>query len=89
MEFNFKEYVFHKRRQGCSDKQIATSLGMSLKHFLSKIEEIENKNPIIKTFNEQMAETFVKPNKKKEKEPEPEIVELVATEEVKEPVEES
>ena len=64
MEFNFKEYVFHKRRQGCSDKQIATSLGMSLKHFLAKVEEIEN--PIIKTFNDQIANTILKQKKKKE-----------------------
>ena len=85
MEFDFVKYVFNKRRQGCSDKQIATSLGMSLKHFLSKLDEEEKpkSNPIIETFEKQMAETFIKP--KKEKETEPEIM----TEEVKEPVEES
>ena len=29
----FNNYVYEKRRAGLSDKQIAMSLGMSLKHF--------------------------------------------------------
>ncbi len=33
----FMEYVNEQRRIGKSNKQIATSLGMSLKHFLSQV----------------------------------------------------
>lgn len=33
----FMEYVNEQRRIGRSNKQIATSLGMSLKHFLSQV----------------------------------------------------
>lgn len=41
MAFNLKEYVFHKRAEGLNDKQIATSLGMSLKHLTAKLNEKE------------------------------------------------
>lgn len=83
MSFDFKKYVMQQRTTGRSDKQIATSLGMSLKHFLARVEEVENKNPIIKTFEEQMANTFLKP--KKEKKPDViEEIKPVATKEVKE-----
>ena len=94
MEFNFKKYVMEQRTTGRSDKQIATSLGMSLKHFLAKVEEeIEHKNPIVETFKEQMTNTILKPKKNKE----PEVVktevvesnESVVTEEPQEIVEES
>lgn len=69
MEFNFKKYVMEQRATGRSDKQIATSLGMSLKHFLAKVEEeIDHKNPIVETFKEQMTNTILKPNKNKETE---------------------
>ena len=90
MEFDFKKYVLHQRAVGRSDKQIATSLGMSLKHFLAKVEEVENKNPIIATFKKQMtdtiigvgtANTFLKPKKNKETE----VVKAEPVEETKEP----
>ena len=97
MEFNFKKYVMEQRTIGRSDKQIATSLGMSLKHFLAKVEEeIDHKNPIVETFKEQMtntiigvgtANTFLKP--KKNKVPEVVKAEPVVTEEPQEVVEES
>lgn len=38
LDFNFKKYVFNKRAEGLNDKQIATMLGMSLKHFISKLK---------------------------------------------------
>lgn len=37
----FTAYVFEQRRQGMSDSQIARSLGMSLAHFIGKLNEIE------------------------------------------------
>lgn len=33
MAFNIEHYIYEQRRIGKDDKQIATSLGMSLKHF--------------------------------------------------------
>jgi hypothetical protein len=44
----FMEYVNEQRRIGKSNKQIATSLGMSLKHFLSQVgkaTEIKDEMP--------------------------------------------
>ena len=87
MKFDFKKYVMQQRATGRSDKQIATSLGMSLKHFFAKIDEIENKNPIVETFKKQMSETILKP--KKNEEPKVVKVEPVVTEEPQEVVEES
>lgn len=93
MSFDFKKYVFQQRATGRSDKQIATSLGMSLKHFLAKVEEeIEHKNPIIETFKEQMTNTILKPKNKEPERKKTEIVEPiepVMSEESKEIVEES
>lgn len=37
MEFNLMKYILDQRRIGKDDKQIATSLGMSLKHFHSLV----------------------------------------------------
>lgn len=42
----FNEYVREKLRIGLNDKQIATSLGMSLKHFHSILNGEENKKDI-------------------------------------------
>lgn len=42
----FNEYVHEKLRIGLNDKQIATSLGMSLKHFHSILNGEENKKDI-------------------------------------------
>ena len=55
----FNEYVYEKLRIGLNDKQIATSLGMSLKHFHSILNGEENKKNIsTATKNEE-----VKPKK--------------------------
>ena len=48
----FMEYVNEQRRIGKSNKQIATSLGMSLKHFLSQVgkaTEIKDETPKVQT----------------------------------------
>lgn len=37
MAFDIKNYIYEQRRIGKDDKQIATSLGMSLKHFQNYI----------------------------------------------------
>lgn len=37
----FNTYVFEKRRQGCSDSQIARSLGMSLAHFIGRLNGVD------------------------------------------------
>ncbi len=42
----FNEYVYEKRRVGLDDKQIATSLGMSLKHFHTILNGKEAKKDI-------------------------------------------
>ena len=39
----FNNYVYEKRRTGLSDKQIAMSLGMSLKHFHTMLNGEESK----------------------------------------------
>ena len=75
MEFDFKQYVLNKRSEGFSDKQIATLLGMSLKHFLSKLkdEEVEKapkpevSEPVKDIFIEQKDEPVKKSKSKKEK----------------------
>lgn len=44
----FMEYVNEQRRIGRNNKQIATSLGMSMKHFLSQVgkaAEIKDEKP--------------------------------------------
>jgi len=58
MEFNFKKYVFSKRAEGLSDKQIATSLGMSLKHFKQMADGVVEKvqEAVIKPIAEKKAE---------------------------------
>lgn len=45
---DFMKYIYEQRRIGKSNKQIATSLGMSLKHFLSQVGkaiEIKDETP--------------------------------------------
>lgn len=42
----FNNYVYEKRRAGLSDKQIAMSLGMSLKHFHTMLNGEEAKKDI-------------------------------------------
>lgn len=37
----FNAYVFEQRRQGCSDSQIARSLGMSLAHFIGRLNGVD------------------------------------------------
>ena len=37
----FNAYVFEQRRQGRSDSQIARSLGMSLAHFIGKLNGVD------------------------------------------------
>lgn len=37
----FKSYVFDKKRQGLSESQIARSLGMSLAHFMGKLNGVD------------------------------------------------
>ncbi len=38
---DFNAYVFEQRRQGCSDSQIARSLGMSLAHFIGRLNGVD------------------------------------------------
>ena len=40
-EKEFKEYVYEQRRQGRSDSQIARSLGMSLAHFMGRLNGVD------------------------------------------------
>lgn len=52
MAFNINQYIYEQRRIGKDDKQIATSLGMSLKHFQNYIsgekkEAVKEKQPSI------------------------------------------
>lgn len=52
MAFNINQYIYEQRRIGKDDKQIATSLGMSLKHFQNYIsgekkEAAEEKQPSV------------------------------------------
>lgn len=37
----FKEYVYEQRRQGRSESQIARSLGMSLAHFMGRLNGVD------------------------------------------------
>lgn len=37
----FREYVYEQRRQGRSDSQIARSLGMSLAHFMGRLNGVD------------------------------------------------
>lgn len=37
----FREYVYEQRRQGRSDSQIARSLGMSLAHFIGRLNGVD------------------------------------------------
>lgn len=59
-----EQYVFEKRQSGMNDKQIATSLGMSLKHFC---KELGDK----KAENKPVASKPTAPEKKPESKPEP------------------
>lgn len=40
-EKEFREYVYEQRRQGRSDSQIARSLGMSLAHFMGRLNGVD------------------------------------------------
>lgn len=40
-EKEFREYVYDQRRQGRSDSQIARSLGMSLAHFMGRLNGVD------------------------------------------------
>ena len=46
-EKEFREYVYEQRRQGRSDSQIARSLGMSLAHFMGRLNgvDVDNVDP--------------------------------------------
>ena len=37
----FNEYVYEQKRQGRSESQIARSLGMSLAHFIGKLNGVD------------------------------------------------
>lgn len=63
-----EQYVFEKRQSGMNDKQIATSLGMSLKHFY---KELGDKKAEIKTENKPITSKPTGPEKKPESKPEP------------------
>lgn len=45
---SFTDYVYEKRRVGMNDKQIANSLGMSLKHFHKLTQGVKDE-PVIET----------------------------------------
>lgn len=47
-EKEFREYVYEQRRQGRSDSQIARSLGMSLAHFMGRLNgvDVEKVDPL-------------------------------------------
>ncbi len=40
-EKEFREYIYEQRRQGRSDSQIARSLGMSLAHFMGRLNGVD------------------------------------------------
>lgn len=40
-EKEFREYVYEQRRQGRSESQIARSLGMSLAHFMGRLNGVD------------------------------------------------
>lgn len=40
-EKEFREYVYEQRRQGRSESQIARSLGMSLAHFIGRLNGVD------------------------------------------------
>ena len=40
-EKEFKEYVYEQRRQGRSESQIARSIGMSLAHFMGRLNGVD------------------------------------------------
>ena len=40
-EKEFREYVYEQRRQGRSESQIARSLGMSLTHFMGRLNGVD------------------------------------------------
>lgn len=40
-EKEFREYVYEQKRQGRSESQIARSLGMSLAHFMGKLNGVD------------------------------------------------
>ena len=73
----FNAYVFEQRRQGRSDSQIARSLGMSLAHFIGKLNgvDVDKVDPPKKTVNPapqpQKAEVPKPVEKKPEVKPEP------------------
>ena len=73
----FNAYVFEQRRQGRSDSQIARSLGMSLAHFIGKLNgvDVDKVDPPKKTINPvqqpQKAEVPKPVEKKHDMKPEP------------------
>ena len=77
----FTAYVFEQRRQGMSDSQIARSLGMSLAHFIGKLNEIE-KEQGCDILNASPVERWSMPKKDKK----PVVKPVSGAEQPKEPV---
>lgn len=50
-EKEFREYVYEQQRQGRSESQIARSLGMSLAHFMGRLNgvDVDKVDPLKKT----------------------------------------
>lgn len=75
----FIAYVNDKKREGMADNQIARNLGMSLTHFIGKLngtekkaEPVEEKKPVAEVKTEAKAEVKkpdIKPKKQEEKKP--------------------
>ena len=78
----FTAYVFEQRRQGMSDSQIARSLGMSLAHFVGKLNEIE-KAQGLDILNSSPVEKWSMPKKNDKK---PVVKPVSGAEQPKQPV---
>lgn len=71
----FRDYAFDKMRQGLSESQIARSLGMSLAHFMGRLNGVD-----VDKVDPPKKET---PAPKKEKKEKPKEVKEKQTEETK------